>query len=221
MPWSISGGCMRTIAIFGGTFDPIHEGHLQTSIQLQNTFHFEKYFFLPCKVSPLKHRTIATEQQRVDMIHLAIQNYPSFQLDTRELLREGPSYMVDTLESFRHDYPHDSLNLILGNDAFNSLPHWHQWDRLISLANLIVMHRRTSPIFNDTALQKLLQQHQTKDPDVILKNPSGYLFCVHAGDFAISSTSIRQDIQNNKNVSTFLSPAVHHYIQQKKLYQSH
>lgn len=121
---------MYSIAIFGGSFDPIHNGHLQTSLAIQKYFNFDSYIFLPCKTPTLKPATVANSEQRIEMILRAINRYKqNFKLDLREIERTTPSYMVETLESFRAESPEASITLIIGYDAFISLSQWHQWQK--------------------------------------------------------------------------------------------
>lgn len=193
---------MQHIAIFGGTFDPIHNGHLKTSQSIQNYFKFDSYRFLPCKIPTIKPAAQASNEQRIKMIELAIQDYPEFQIDKREIERDSPSYMVDTLQSFKKEYPKASITLIIGYDAFLSLPRWYQWEKLISLAHLLVINRNE---FADSiipeSMQAFLKQYQTEDKTVLLKQPAGTVFLFDAGHYLISSTAIRAAIKNKKKTT--------------------
>ena len=111
---------MHSIAIFGGTFDPIHNGHILTSLAIQKSFQFSSYRFIPCKVPAIKPASTASTEQRIHMLRLALKNYNQFEIDLREIKRDTPSYMVETLKSLRKDYPYASITLILGFDAFLS-----------------------------------------------------------------------------------------------------
>lgn len=211
---------MHSIAIFGGTFDPIHNGHLQTSLNIQAHFKFNSYVFLPCKVSPLKHSTIASDLQRIKMIELAIKNYADFKLDLREIERNSPSYMVNTLESFRREYPNSSITLIIGYDAFIALPHWHQWEKLITLAHILVIKR------NQFARQKkakllraFLDKHQSEQKTPILNQKFGTVILFDAGHYEISSTFIREEIKRNKEITLKAPDEVIQYIKDEGLYQ--
>ena len=210
---------MHSIAIYGGAFDPVHLGHLQTSVNIQNYFKFNDYFFLPCKIPTLKSPTLADNQQRIKMLELAIKNYPDFKLDLREIERDTPSYMVETLESFRQEFPQASITLIIGYDAFISLPHWNQWDKLITLANILVINRNE---YADEAIPELLQRfldvYQKQDKTELLNKGAGTVFLFDAGYYKISSTGIREEIKRRKDVSSMLTTSVYQYIKEKGLY---
>lgn len=129
------------LAILGGTFDPIHNGHLLMASRAMAALPIEKLFFVPCK-NPV-HRTepVAHEKHRLAMLQLALQEHPEFQIDTRELDRETPSFMIDTLRSFQQDFPHRPLVLIIGADSYLKFTSWKSWQEILSLAILAVVER--------------------------------------------------------------------------------
>ncbi|CAM4444161.1 MAG: putative nicotinate-nucleotide adenylyltransferase [Legionella sp.] len=211
---------MEHIAIFGGTFDPIHNGHLQTSLSIQSSVKFDSYFFLPCKVPTIKPAAFASNEQRIKMIELAIKAYPQFKLDLREIQRDTPSYMVETLQSFRRDYPSASITLIIGYDAFISLPKWHQWEKLITLANILVINRNK---FVQHQIPELMQQflvnYQCKKKEVLLNSKASAVFMFDAGHYEISSTMIREEIKHGRDVGFEIPKEVYRYIKNEGLYQ--
>lgn len=212
---------MLHIAIFGGTFDPIHYGHLKTSLAIQSYFKFERYIFLPCKQPTIKPSTFASNAQRIKMIELAIQEHQEFKLDRREIERASPSYMIETLESFRLEYPDASITLIIGYDAFISLPQWHQWEQLITLANIIVINRNEFEGQKIPAVLKdFLHNYQSKKRNTILNKKAGTVFLFDAGYYKISSTEIRNRLKQKQDVLQLLPHSVYEYIKtQKELYQ--
>ncbi|MGC1182265.1 nicotinate-nucleotide adenylyltransferase [Legionella sp.] len=210
---------MDSLAIFGGTFDPIHNGHLQTSLNIQTHFKFDSYVFLPCKIPITKPPPLANTQQRIKMIQLAIKDYPSLNIDLREITRDSPSYMVETLESFRLEFPQAAITLIMGYDSFSLLPTWYQWKKLITLGNILVINRNDfyRPQLSEL-LQNFLKKYQCKEKTAILKNQSGAIFFFNAGYYEISSTKIREEIKQGKEVDSKLPKAVYHYIRDEGLY---
>ncbi|WP_412756762.1 nicotinate-nucleotide adenylyltransferase [Legionella bozemanae] len=211
---------MHSIAIFGGTFDPIHNGHLQTSKFIQTHIKFDSYIFLPCKTPTIKPPTLANNEQRVEMLKLAIKEIPDFKLDLREIERDTPSYMVETLESFRLEYPKSSITLIIGYDAFLSLPRWYQWEKIITLANLLVINRNEfSRQAVPKTMQEFLEKYQTKSKAELLNTQAGRVFLFDAGNYDISSTSIREEIEKGADVKNKLPHTVYEYIKDQGLYQ--
>ena len=132
---------MRPIGIFGGTFDPIHYGHLRTAFEMLEALDFEAVRFIPCGDPPHRGTTFADAGLRFRMVDAAITGQQGFVSDNRELRREGPSYSVDTLEEFRGEFPRRSLGLIVGMDAFLGLPKWYRWDEILDFAHIVVAHR--------------------------------------------------------------------------------
>ncbi len=211
---------MHNLAIFGGTFDPIHNGHLHCSKTLSDYFHFNAYYFLPCKSPVHKGTTSVSNQQRIEMLQLALKPYPEFSIDLREMNRSTPSYMVDTLKSIRSEHPCSSISLIIGYDAFLNLEQWYQWQNLLQLAHLIVINRHLEAYQPPSpGLRKLLKQHQALNHADLKNSTSGLIYQFDAGDYPISSTALRHALKTNKDVSRELPQEVYQYINSLGLYQ--
>lgn len=211
---------MHSIALLGGTFDPVHNGHINTSIKIQSVFNFDSYYFLPCKDPTIKAKASASAQHRVEMLKIALRDLPVFDIDLREIKRDSPSYMVDTLHSLRAENPESSITLIMGYDAFLGLAHWHDWEHLIKLANLLVINRNKfsgSPI--PEPIKKLVQQHKTDNPQALLNQKAGIIYFFDAGNYEISSTNLRTELKHHQKVNQELSEDVYKYIRQQGLYQ--
>jgi nicotinate-nucleotide adenylyltransferase len=129
---------MRAIGIFGGTFDPIHYGHLRTALELKGLLALDKVHIVPCANPPHRTAPMSDGSLRLRMVAAAVAGEPGFVADDRELERAGVSYTIDTLASFRAELPGRSLCLLLGMDAFLGLPQWHRWGELIELAHIVV-----------------------------------------------------------------------------------
>jgi nicotinate-nucleotide adenylyltransferase len=182
---------MKPIGIFGGTFDPIHYGHLRTAFELLQTLHFEEVRFIPCGDPPHRGVTFAPATLRLDMVRLATRNEPGFIVDDRELRREGPSYSVDTLDSLRKEFPGRSLCLITGMDAFLGLPTWHRWDEILDFAHIIVAHRPGWLAPAEGALGELLAERRTGNQKDLHDKRKGSIYVHAVTQLEIASTEIR------------------------------
>lgn len=214
----------KNLIIFGGTFDPVHIGHLQIAHQVQKKFGFDRFVFLPCKMPVLKNPSVASPKQRIEMLQLALKNQPSpFIIDTSEINRETPSYMVETLTAFRERYTEGTaISLLLGVDTFLQLPQWYQWKKVLQLANLCVVNRpSTQPIGQwPSVIQKVLAQHETQQPKTLLSTSQGLIYRYNAGFFPISSTWIRHEFSDGRMPEAVLPAGLLDYIAREKLYYS-
>ncbi len=129
------------IAIFGGTFDPIHLGHLRLALELQEKYKFKKVIFIPCKNPVFNKKPSVSLEHRIAMLKLAVKDQPNFVVDESERKRVGPSYMIDTLLELTEKMPRENFSLILGSDAFEDFGKWRCCDDIVELANLIVVPR--------------------------------------------------------------------------------
>jgi len=207
------------LGIFGGTFDPVHFGHLRPALEVQQALGLNEVRFTPAGQPPHRELPHATTPQRLTLLRVAVEDQPGFVVDEREVRREGPSYMVDTLVSLREEVGPTPLCLILGYDAFLGLPGWHQWHRLIELAHLVITHR---PGWNhddlDDALQSLVQQHET-GLERLSEQAAGGLLFVPVTQLDISATTIREQIRAGQDIRYLLPDAVYRIITEQKLYR--
>lgn len=206
------------IGIFGGTFDPIHYAHLRTALEVQQQLGLAELRFVPAAVPPHRPQPLASAAQRLAMVKLAIAGQPGMGVDTRELDREGPSYMVDTLASLRAELGDVPLVLILGLDALLGLPAWHQWTRLIELAHLAVMERPGVALPERGELAGLVQARRTAEVSRLAQEPAGALYFVPVSQLAISATDIRAQLAAGASPRFLLPDAVLDYIQGEGLY---
>ncbi len=213
---------MHNLLIYGGTFDPIHNGHMGVARHVQKHFNFDRFIFLPCKTPVLKGKTYATAKQRIEMLQLALNEQISlhFEINTSEIDRLSPSYMVDTLADFRRQYTKVAINLLLGIDSFRQLPQWYEWSQLIELANLLVIARpekkkRPLPL----AMQTLVDCSSTNDQSQLFKKEHGVIYFYNAGHYAIASSDIRARMIKGETLQNYLPESVFDYIQTNKLYR--
>ena len=207
------------IGILGGTFDPIHYGHLRTALDVQQRLALDEVRFIPCGEPPHRVAPIAEPLQRLAMVRAAIAGQDRFVADDRELRRDGPSYMVDTLSSLKNDFKDESLCLILGTDAFNGLAQWHQWQKIFALANIVVMKR--PEVDGKAKINKHLFsqiKHRLVDADVLNKKQNGAICFIPVTQLEISATMIRQQWQQCNDIQFFLPDSVLRLIQQQNIY---
>lgn len=208
------------IGIFGGTFDPVHFGHLRPALETMQSLALSEVRFIPCAQPPHRQMPLASAKHRMAMLSLAIEGQAGFVTDDRELRREGPSYMVDTLESLGQETD-QALCLLLGMDAFAGLPQWHRWQSLLSLAHIVVMQRpgvSREHLFQQHELTQLLQQAEVNAIQDLAGNTAGKIYFQQVTALDISATGIRQSLSSGESVRYLLPDTVDDYMQQHKLY---
>lgn len=212
---------MRLIGLLGGTFNPIHYGHLSMAQELADALDLDEVRFIPSANTPHKTAPNVSAEHRCYMAQLAIQNNPKFKLDTRELNRKGASYTIDTLISLRSELGDDvALSLMMGSDAFTKLNTWHRWQELLNFCHLILVQRPSSLIKQplDNALEALLHQRYTDDLDDLSAQASGCIHMQSVTALDISSTAIRAAFQHKLTPHYLMPENVIHYIQLHQLY---
>ena len=208
---------VKRVGILGGTFDPIHNGHLRSALEVIEEFGLEHVRLVLSARPPHRKQPLASVEQRLEMLHAAVKNNSNFVIDDRELKREGPSYSVDTLKSLRDELSGKSLYLILGSDAFNHLSTWYQWQQLLKLSHIVVMQRPGEPIALREDMKTWYQEHIGSSKHSALS--SGKIWPVKLTQLNISATAIRSDITEGVR-PTFLTPdPVIRLIKELSLYQ--
>lgn len=205
------------IGVYGGTFNPVHYGHLRTALEVKELFDLEQLRLIPCRLPPHRQQPDVDGYMRLTMLNLALADTPGLFADGRELDREGPSYMVDTLASLRAEYSDSTLILCIGTDAFASLERWHLWQKLFDYAHIVVM---TRPTYQMPVLSKFLSERLTDERRQIQQTKAGYLFFQTVTALDISATAIRQLIAAGRSPKFLLPDSVIAYIQQHQLYHS-
>lgn len=207
------------IGILGGTFDPIHYGHLRPAQEVWRALALEEIRFIPAANPPHRPAPQASPAQRLAMVELAVAGIPGFRADDRELRRGGPSYTVLTLESLRAEFGDRPLCLLLGLDAFEGLETWHQWSRLPELAHLIVMTRPGWSFPADPALPAWARGRVCRDPRALSQTRAGNIYYQAVTPQAISATRLRHAIAQGESVEGLMPPAVWEFIRNHKLYR--
>jgi nicotinate-nucleotide adenylyltransferase len=213
------------IGVFGGTFDPIHFGHLRSALEICEALDLKEIRFIPCRIPPHREEPIADPRERLAMVRAAMAGQPGMVVDDREIKREGPSYMVDTLESLRSEFVSEPLCLILGMDAFMGLSSWHRWQDLIKLAHIVVIHRPGKSLKNTSSKQAadvmdLLKNHQTKDIKLLQSRSAGCIYLAPITQLDISASKIRELVAEGKNPRYLLPDVVLQMIKVQNIYKT-
>jgi len=201
---------MQLIGVLGGTFNPIHFGHLRLAQELTDALNLKEVRFIPAANPPHKDAPSVSAFHRAEMVKLAIADNPSFKLDERELQREGASYTIDTLISLRSKIgPEVALCLIMGSDAFTRLNTWHRWQEILDYCHIILVQRPPITVTNQPPLANeltlLLQNHYTENVSDLSDQNAGFIHMQTITALSISSTAIRSAFKL-KQIPRYLMP---------------
>ena len=211
---------VKPIGILGGTFDPVHYGHLRPALEVLQNLELAEVRFIPCRLPPHRGQPAATPAQRLALLQRAVIDQPGFVVDDRELHRAGPSYTVDTLTALRAEVGAVPLCLLLGTDAFVSLPSWHRWQDILALTHVVVMHRPgTVPPWPEP-LGRLVAGRMLQHPTALGASPAGGIWLQPVTQLAISATQIRQLLAHGYSPRYLLPEPVWTYLRDQNLYRS-
>ncbi len=209
---------LNPMGIFGGTFDPIHYGHLRTAFELMEALRLPEVRFMPAGTPPHRGRTVADAQARLEMVKAAVEGQPGFVTDDRELHRDGPSYSRDTLLDLRAEYTHRSLCLIIGMDAFLGLPKWYHWREILQLAHVVVAHRPGWRVPDTGPLRELLIELGTSRVGDLHESRAGRIYIHAVTQLEISSTAIRDIVAAGGDVRFLMPDGVREIIHKTGCY---
>lgn len=195
---------LSSIGVLGGTFDPLHIGHLRPALEVQQLLGLEQIRLVPCHRTSHREQPARSSKMRCHMANLAIADISGFVVDERELRREGPSYTVDTLAEIGEEHPGVELFFLMGADSFDYFQKWHRWQEILSSAQLVVM-ARPGTTFCTEALQ-LLQQCADR------------IRLVQTTELGISSTAIRKQLAQGYDPRFLLPEPVRQYILEEQIY---
>ena len=208
------------IGILGGTFDPIHFGHLRPALEVTEALGLEQLRFIPCRIPPHRRMPVARSDDRAAMVASAIAGDARFVLDRREFFREGPSYSIDTLRSLRGEFGDTvPLCLIMGADAFAGLSSWHEWQSITDLAHIVICHRPGYRIEAADDMQDWVDAHRTSDSAALASRAAGCLWYQPVTALDISATQIRELLGRGMDARYLLPESVRDYITDKGLYR--
>ncbi len=209
----------KPLGILGGTFDPVHHGHLRLALEVYENLGLGEVRLIPLYSPPHRGRPAADAAQRLAMLRLAIDGVSGLLADDREIKRGGISYTIDTLTGWRQESAGQPLCLIIGMDAFQGIHTWHRWTELLDHAHMILVDRPgNEAIFEHGEVEDLFKKHAVEDYAVLRKKPAGAIFKTATPLLDISSTHIRRLIAAGRDPRYLLPDGVIEYIQRNRLY---
>jgi nicotinate-nucleotide adenylyltransferase len=224
------------LGIFGGTFDPIHNGHIFPTIAAAQLTKIKKVAVMPCYTPSHKNAASVSSKHRLNMIELTCQQHPLFYPEPRDVNRGTPTYSVDSLMSLRADYPDTPLCFFIGTDSLKDLTKWYQWQKILTLCHFVVCSRKEINLVNvmnketntengqssnaaQQNLHKLLAEKQTLNPMDLHTNLAGRIFLANTPIFETSSTELRKRLEQGEKATDFIPENILAYIRQHNLYQ--
>jgi len=209
---------MKPVAILGGTFNPIHHGHLRAAIEIKETLDLAAVHMIPLFAPPHRDPPEVSANLRLEMLQAAIDDESDLIADDREIRRGGISFTIDTLHALRTEKGETPLCMIVGTDAFAHLHTWRDWEQLIKLAHIIVVHRPGSGLPEGVIANKLIKEAGTEKIKDLHNAPAGCFMSISIPMLEISSTQIRSILQNGRNPNYLLPESVLKIIRREKIY---
>ena len=208
----------RRIGILGGTFDPVHIGHLRGALEVAELLDLDEVRLIPSARPPHRGAPQVSAEDRLAMVQCAVQGVAPLAVDDRELRRSKPSYTIDTLISLRQELAAvDQLLLLVGWDAFCGLPSWHRWEELLDHCHILVLQRPDADSEAPDALRNLLAARSASDPRA-LEGPAGQIAFIWQTPLEISATQLRERLASGKSIRFLVPDAVLAYIHAHGLY---
>jgi nicotinate-nucleotide adenylyltransferase len=206
----------QRIGLFGGTFDPVHYGHLRPALELTERYVLDTLYLLPNHKPAHRSAPGASTVQRIEMLSLAVDGVSRLSIDSREANRDKPSYTVDTLAEVRNEHPDATLLFFMGLDAFSNFTQWHRWQEILILANLVVIDRPNVDLSQFSA--DLLRSQAELFGEQIVDGSTGVIERCPVTQLSISATAIRACVNAGHSIRFLLPDEVREYIEQQRLY---
>jgi nicotinate-nucleotide adenylyltransferase len=210
------------VGILGGTFDPVHVGHLRAAIEIREALDLAEVRLVPAHVPPHRPQPAASAAHRLAMLRLAVRGVSGLAVDDRELRREGPSYTVDTLAGLREELGRRPLCLLVGDDAFRGLPTWHRWQALFELAHVVVMQRPLPAAASASLpapLATVLHARLANGPQALALAPAGCVLQQAIPPLDVSATRIRALLRAGHSARFLVADGCLRYIRDHHLYK--
>lgn len=210
---------MSRVGVFGGTFDPIHFGHLRPSLELRDVLGLDEVLFVPSRVPPHRIQPRTPPEVRAQMVECAIAGVPGFTLDRRELERAGPSFTADTLVELHRERPADQLLLLLGMDAFLGFGGWHRPRLVLERAHLVVTHRPGWKMDDAAGRDGLMRGRICERPEALASEAAGKVLFVEVTQLEISATAVRVSAAANADIRYLVPEVVREFIEETGCYR--
>lgn len=208
------------LGIFGGSFDPIHFGHIKLALALLEHFEFDQIRLIPCQQSSLKETPLASAEHRWEMLNLVTSSHEKLVTDTRELERQGTSYTIDTLIEIREETDSKTpIVLIIGVDTFNSFCEWHRYDEILSLCHIMLLQRPGYELPKHGCEKELFDNFSTRDISKFSNTLNGKIYLSDEEKIDVSSTTIRAYISDGQQPRYLLPGNIWNYIKRNNLYK--
>lgn len=205
------------MGLFGGTFDPVHFGHLRPAIELAESYDLDTLYLLPNHRPPHREPASANTAERIRMLELAILDVPNLSIDPREAQRGTASYTIHSLEELHDEHPQATLLFFMGMDAFAEFDTWHDWEGILTLANLVVVNR-PGAVHSDFSKDLVMRQRNDKGSRIV-NGRTGVIEQCNVTQLEISATDVRRRIACDLTVRFLLPEQVSEYIVRKQLYR--
>jgi nicotinate-nucleotide adenylyltransferase len=208
------------VGVFGGTFDPVHYGHLRSALELVERLHLEQLRLMPSASPPHRTTPYCNAEHRAAMVALAVAGEPRLACDARELERPGKSYTIDSLIELRAEVGAQcGLCMVMGCDAVLEIMHWYRWRELLDWAHIVVIARPGWALPREGEVAQWLDSHHVADSSALRRQPAGCIAIEELRPLSISSTEIRELLAAGRSARYLLPEAVLDYIQTHRLYR--
>lgn len=207
------------LGVFGGTFDPIHFGHITPLLEATQELNLKEIKLIPCHIPPHKASPKVSSHRRLEMVRLLCEKFPTFNADSRELNHDKPSYSYDTLQSLRQEFPLRPLVFFMGMDSYVTLDQWYRWRELFGLCHIVVCKRPGKYPALSNQLRSALTDRVVNNPAVLHRCIAGKVYFAHTTEMAISSTLLKQRLSSGLNCSDLLPDVIKDYIELHALYR--
>lgn len=205
--------------IFGGTFDPIHNGHLRVAIELRERLGVETIHLMPSHIPPHRGTPGGTSEDRLDLVKLSVADEPGLRVDGRELRRGGSSYTADTLRQLRQELgPDEPVAIVLGTDAFSGFDRWEEWQRIPELAHIVLVRRPQAELPSGSVAEALLRDRRVGDFAALKARPCGGIYEIEPPMLDISATGVRERLAEGRSIRFLVPDAVITEIRRRGLY---